>query len=86
MVSKLIKSLSKNQFLSLVFALIPASFIAGNLILNLNILIFIIIALIFHWKKIFKINLEFIDKSIIIFFLFISFTGIKFLDLIILIK
>ncbi len=76
MVSKLIKRLSKNQFLSLVFALIPASFIAGNLVLNLNILIFIITALIFHRKKIFKINLEFIDKSIIVFFLFILFTGI----------
>ncbi len=68
--------LTKNHFLNLTFALIPASFIAGNLVLNLNILIFLVFTTIFYWKKMFNINFEFVDKLIITFFLFILFTGI----------
>ena len=69
------KNLS-NNYLNLLFTLIPASFIAGNLILNLNLVIFIISTLVLHWEKILKLDLDILDKLIIIFFLFCVFTGI----------
>tara|TARA_B100001559_G_scaffold31516_1_gene24076 strand:- start:1986 stop:3356 length:1371 start_codon:yes stop_codon:yes gene_type:complete len=58
------------------FSFIPISFIAGNLVLNINILLFIICASYFRGKDIFKINLHTIDKLIIIFFAYVFIVGL----------
>ena len=62
---------SKTNFLNLLFCFIPVSFIAGNLILNLNILIIILFTLAFYNKEVFKIDLNIYDKLIILFFSYI---------------
>ena len=64
------------NYLNFLIALIPFSFIAGNLIINLNILIFVLSVLFIFKKDIFQIKLYLIDKIIIFFFLFVLFTGI----------
>ena len=69
-------SSNKNFILNLLLAVIPASFIAGNTIINFNIILFIILGLIFYKFSIFKIRYFFLDKLIFLFFLFIIFTGI----------
>jgi O-antigen ligase len=61
---------------NLLFLLIPISFILGNLILNLNVLLIIIFAIIFYQTNVFKINLNYLDKTIILFFLFTIITGV----------
>jgi len=76
MAFSLTKYFSKEHTLNFVFALIPASFIAGNLVLNTNIILFIILSLIYYGKDLFKINYEIVDKLILIFFIFALFTGI----------
>ena len=67
---------TKSNFINILFSLIPLSFIAGNLILNLNILLLIVSAITFYGKGIFKINFCFLDKMILIFFSFTLITGI----------
>ena len=66
-----------NQYITLniLFCLIPLSFILGNFAVNLNILLLIISSLFFFKRKIFQIKLLLVDKLIIIFFIFIFFTG-----------
>ena len=63
--------LTINNTLTLLTAIIPLSFIAGNLVLNLNIIILIIISLIIYRDKIFKFEYDFLDKLIITFFAYI---------------
>ena len=58
------------------FSFIPISFIAGNLVLNINILLFLICAIYFRGKDVLKINLYFIDKLIIIFFAYVLIAGL----------
>ncbi len=69
-------NLSKTNIINTLLSLIPISFIAGNLIINLNILIIIIISLIFYGKKIFEIELLLLDKLIIGFFLYLVILAI----------
>ena len=57
-------------------ALIPFSFIAGNLIINLNIVIIIFVAFTIFGKEIFNFKFNIIDKLIIVLFLYILFVGI----------
>ena len=63
--------LSKTNFLNMLFCFIPISFIAGNLILNLNILLIIVLSIIFYFNEIFKLKLDIFDKLIILFFSYI---------------
>lgn len=65
---------------NLVFAFFPISFIFGNFIINLNILIFCCLG-IFHLKsKIFKINYDFPIKVILLFFFIVLFsTSLSFI-------
>ena len=58
------------------FSFIPISFIAGNLVLNINILLFLLSAIFFRWKDILKIKLLTIDKLIIIFFSYVFIAGV----------
>lgn len=82
MLSILSKNNTRSNLINFLFSLIPMSFIAGNLVLNLNILLLIVTSIIFYGKEIFRINLYFLDKIILVFFLFLFFTGIyNFIDL-----
>ena len=69
-------NLSKHNFLNLLLALFPISFIAGNTIINLNIILLIVSTLIFYGRKSFNLKYYTLDKLIIIFFIFVLFTGI----------
>lgn len=63
------------QYFNFLVALIPLSFIAGNMIININIILIIILSLIFHNKKLFSIKFYFLDKLLIAYFILIIFTG-----------
>lgn len=66
----------KKNYFSLLLALVPLSFIAGNLIININIILLIISSLIVFKKKIFDINYFILDKLVFLYFALILFTGI----------
>lgn len=82
MLSFLSKNNISSNLLNFLFILIPGSYIAGNLILNLNVLLIILTGLFFYGKRVFQIKLYILDKVILFFFLFIFFSGItNFIDL-----
>ena len=64
------------NYFSLLVALVPVSFIAGNLVINLNILIIILSTLLIFGKELIKIKLILLDKIICLFFLFILFSAL----------
>lgn len=64
-------NLSKINIINILFYFIPISFIAGNLIINLNILLFLIFSLLFYGKEILKIKLFILDKLIVLFFAYL---------------
>ena len=66
---------SKNNLINLLIILIPISYIAGNLLLNLNVLALIFCVFFFFKFNIFKDKLSKIDKLIIILFLYIIVNG-----------
>ena len=65
----------KINFLSILLSLMPISFIAGNMIININIIFILLVSLFFYGKKIFQFNYLLLDKLIILYFLLIIFTG-----------
>ncbi len=67
--------IKKDLFLNLLISTIPFTFIAGNLILNLNVFIIILFSLIFYRLKIFEGKFSSLDKLIVFFFLYIFFNG-----------
>ena len=67
---------TKTNFLNLAMALLPLSFIAGNMIININIIIIILSTLFLINKKLLSIKLYLFDKLLISFFLLIIFTGL----------
>ena len=73
----MLRAENKNIFiLNLLIALFPLSYIAGNLILNLNVLIIIIYSFFLFRFEIFKFNFNLIDKLIIFLFFYIVLNGI----------
>ena len=68
--------ITKSNYFSLLIALLPISFIAGNMIININVILLILSCLIIHFKEIFKIHFHILDKLIISFFFLIIFSGI----------
>ena len=66
----------KTFLINLLFSFIPISFIAGNLILNLNVLLFIIFSVVFYGKNMLSQNFNNLDKIILIFFAYTIFTGV----------
>ena len=64
------------NFFSILLAILPISFIAGNMIININIILIIISCLLIYKKEVFKIKYLFLDKTIFLFFFTILFTGI----------
>ena len=67
--------LSKNNFFSILLSLIPISFIAGNMLININILLIIFSSLIFFGRDLLKIKYFFLDKLLFLFFILILITG-----------
>ena len=64
------------NFINFLICLLPASFIAGNLIINLNLILIIFFSLLFYGKEIFKIKILFFDKVLILIFTFAIFTSL----------
>ena len=69
-------NLNKENYLSLLLALFPMSIIAGNMIININIILLILSAIILFKKEVFKLKNFFIDKLIFIYFLIILITAV----------
>ena len=71
---------SKHKFkkiaINSLICLIPISYIAGNLILNLNVLIFIIVSLLLYGYKVFEEKFTNIDKIILVLFLYILLNSV----------
>ena len=67
--------LIRNYF-TLLIALIPVSFIAGNLVINLNVFLIIVSSLLIFGREIVKIKIIFLDKLFFLFFLFIIFSAL----------
>ena len=67
---------SKSKYLNLLISLIPVSFIAGNLIVNINLILLILSTLILYGIKVFKIKYFVLDKLFFAFFFLVLLTGI----------
>ena len=59
--------------INFIFAFFPLSFIAGNLIINLNLILLVVCSIIFYKKELFQIKLKTLDKLLFIFFSIILF-------------
>lgn len=66
----------KNSYFNLLLSLMPLSFIAGNMIININTILIILSTLILFRGDIFKTKFFLIDKIIFIFFGFVIFTAL----------
>ena len=69
-------SFFQKNFLSIILALVPFSFIAGNMIININIIILILSTILIQNKRLFNIKFHLLDKLLIIFFFLIIFTSL----------
>ena len=67
---------SKSSYLNLLIFLIPVSFIAGNMIVNINLILLILSTLILYGNKVFKIRYFVLDKLFFAFFFLVLLTGI----------
>ena len=65
----------KNSYFNLLLSLMPLSFIAGNMIININTILIILSTIILFRGDIFKTKFFLIDKIIFIFFGFVIFTA-----------
>ena len=61
---------SKQNYLNLLIFLIPISFVAGNMIININLILLIMSTLILFNKDVFRIKFYLLDKLIFSFFFF----------------
>ena len=66
----------KKWIINFFLFLMPLSFILGNLIININILLIIILSFLLYPKKIFNLNFTILEKTTIIFFLFAFLSGL----------
>ena len=69
------KLFSESFVLNLIILLLPVSFIAGNLVLNLNLFILLIYGLLVFRLDIFRQKLDYIDITLIIFFIYVVVNG-----------
>ena len=70
------KILNINILINFLLCLLPLSFIAGNLIINLNLLLIIIFSFVLFGKKIFSLKLFLFDKLLIILFCYILISAL----------
>lgn len=66
----------KKNIFTILLSLIPISFIAGNLIINLNIILIILFSLLIYKGEIFKLEYYFFDKVLLAYFLLLIFSAI----------
>ena len=66
----------KTNYFNLLLAIFPISFIAGNMIININIVLLILSTIIVFGKNFLNIKYHFLDKIFFLFFFFIIFTAI----------
>tara|TARA_B100001059_G_scaffold232084_1_gene269247 strand:- start:1842 stop:3212 length:1371 start_codon:yes stop_codon:yes gene_type:complete len=72
-----ISNIFREKFIiNFLFTLLFFSYIAGNLAINLNVILILIFGLVFYKNDIFKIKYDFLDKLIIFVFLYILVSGI----------
>ena len=69
-------NLLKPNFLSIVLALLPLSFVAGNMIININVIIIIISTIFLAYKKLLNIKFYLFDKILLSFFLLLIITSL----------
>ena len=67
---------NQENYLSWLLALIPISFIAGNMIININVILLIISSIFFFRKDLFKIKFFFLDKLILLYFFLILVSAV----------
>ena len=67
---------SKSNYLNLLVFLIPVSFVAGNMIININLILLILSAIILYGNKVFQIKYFVLDKLFFVFFFLVLLTGI----------
>ena len=67
---------NRKYLLSILLALFPICFVAGNMMININLVFIIILTIFFYHKDLFKTKLFFLDKLFILIFLLILVTGI----------
>ena len=75
MQSTIKKILIPSNIVNILLSILPISFIAGNLAINLNIVIIIIFTISVYRENILSINLNLVDKLLIVLFLFSFLTG-----------
>ncbi len=68
--------ITKSNYLNLLIFIIPVSFVAGNMIININLILLILSTLLLHGKKVFKIKYFLVDKLFFAFFFLVLLTGI----------
>ena len=69
------KLINTNIYFNILIALLPVSFIAGNLFINLHVFIIISSTLIIYWKDLFKMKFLLLNKFFLLFFIIIIFSG-----------
>jgi len=69
------QKITKSNYINIIFSFIPISFIAGNMIININIALLLFSVIFLYGKTVFKIKYYFLDKLIILFFSLVLFTG-----------
>ena len=76
MIVQNINIFSKKNLIGLLIALIPVSYMLGNLAINLNSVLLIVAVFSFYKSDVLKIKYNFIDKVIFLFFAYILLNGI----------
>lgn len=69
-------TLNKENYFSLLLALFPFSFIAGNMIININLALLILSSIILYKLDIFRIKFFLLDKLLISYFFLIILTAL----------
>ena len=60
--------ITKSNYLNLLIFIIPVSFIAGNMVININLILLILSTLILYRKEVFRIKYFFLDNLFFAFF------------------
>tara|TARA_B100001063_G_scaffold243907_1_gene275521 strand:- start:871 stop:2187 length:1317 start_codon:yes stop_codon:yes gene_type:complete len=76
MIVSSINNSPKTILLSTILAFFPISYIAGSLIINLNILVFVLMSILICGREIFNFRITNLDKLFILLFLYICFVGL----------
>ena len=66
---------SKEKIANFLIFLIPITYISGNLLLNLNLLIIIIYIFTVYRQQVFQSKLGLIDKFLLVFFVYLILNG-----------